>query len=752
MIMQLLEADFAQIEHINQIIHNNSKHYSWDCFDTKYLIKEYDNLLSKLYTSTSTINSKRIGTYNKSNPGQSKLTKNVVDVRYNSFIVNITKLDNGYRYEFEIRNSLWDGGYKVTKSKNNSSDEDEYYAEENVIVSRNKNNENSVIFTITGEDSDRARICFRMNMNGNGRNIQTTTLIIHNPREYTHQFDKTVCEEGYIKTENGKPVAGVTVSITPVNSTGTPITKGIEPKTAVTDKNGRFVMCYSKVDVPGDYYVLMKVEDGAYDTSTASQIIHIRKVQKQSILIDWGDETQYQNVYKGSIKTYTIKVGVKNEYGIHDTEADEKLKGLNIDVTWIGIGDKRHTQTCTVQKITENGASYYAIKPTCSYRKYYENQSRLEINVPLFNNYGGISKQRIVRHAWYIAENFNQITSECENVNGADWIFLKPITYNRTKTITITREITIAGMMGKTHCQIDGNNNPIFKINNQYAETDNYMRVNLLGLKLYNAECAINSETGCRLLVDRCYFTNNKHTSQHHRGCSIFMPVTDKTVAQNRLWKTEVRHSYFHNNRGNEIQSIGNTYIHHSLFTTDAKEYLQQPEVKVVAVRAGTVSYRNNKSHIRIPFTSLKDSLHSNHCYAKALAYVDKTAKFNGAGPSQLRRDNSLPLFGNPYNNEAYTYACYYYPHDVHDYIVCSPVRGKERRATGHASSAKNWVFYDGYDFVRWRWGGWNNKHPWSDNELKVPDNLGIYDEVKGTFIEEYDPRFSNNQSMNSEV
>jgi hypothetical protein len=62
----------------------------------------------------------------------------------------------------------------------------------------------------------------------------------------------------------------------------------------------------------------------------------------------------------------------------------------------------------------------------------------------------------------------------------------------------------------------------------------------------------------------------------------------------------------------------------------------------------------------------------------------------------------TLPLYGE-YDNRAYTYSIYYYPYDnVKTEIVCSPRRGYERKATGHGSSYKNWIYYDGYYFVRW--------------------------------------------------
>ena len=125
---ELLEADFAQIEHVNQIIYNNINHVSWSCFDTQYLIREHKKLLERLYSDAQTVSSLCVGTYDESNPKNSKITKNITNVRYNSFLVSITKLSNGYRYDFEVRNALWDGGYVVTKSKNSSDDADEKFS------------------------------------------------------------------------------------------------------------------------------------------------------------------------------------------------------------------------------------------------------------------------------------------------------------------------------------------------------------------------------------------------------------------------------------------------------------------------------------------------------------------------------------------------------------------------------------------------------------------------------------------------
>ena len=539
--MRLLEADFAQIEHINQIIHNNMNHDSWSCFDTHLLLKARGEILKKMYTSQANITAHMFGEYNSSNPKMSRITGDFKNVRYDSFIVNITKLTNGFQYKFEVRNALWDGTYKVTKSKNDSSEEDESFEKSKVVISRDNSNANTVIFTISGEDSDRVRICFHMNMSGEGRNIEVTSLKIDNPKEYKHQYDQEVCEEGKITDENGNLVSGVDVSIEPVDSAGRPISKGIEPRTVKDIVNGKFKMCYSAVDTPGDYYVLMKVTGGSsYVGAEATQLIHIQKVQKQSISIEWGDNNQYKNVWKGGIKKYEIPLGITNEFGLHDKTLDYKLENLTFTVTTIKLGDKRESQTCKVEK---NNNGVYVIRPTCSYRGYYEDTSYLEVEVPISAGFGNKTTQHIVYHEWFVAQDYAKLKSEISNINGVDWIFLSPKQYQSNGAIDIERPITIAGMEGNRHCEINGMNSTYggFIIKNSRADTDNYMQVNIVGISFEQCKTAIYAETGCLLYIDRCYFHANTNSKENHRGCSINMKINDETLKKNNLWKTEIK-------------------------------------------------------------------------------------------------------------------------------------------------------------------------------------------------------------------
>lgn len=737
--MEFLEEDFAQIEHLNQIIYNNLTHESWDCFDTALLLEQ-----QKIFGKT-------WGTYDAQNPKNSKITQNVKDIRYNGMIVNIEILSDGYIYTFDVRNALWDGTYKITHSKNNNVEEDVPFADDEIIIKKGDTS-NKLEVRLSGEYKDRMRICFHMNMSGDGRNINETdtSIYLENPVEYTHQYDETVTEKGYVYfSKNKKPCSGANISITPCDSQGLPINKGIPQKSGIiTGKNGSFAMPYGEVDSPGHYYVILKASYTKLGvTASTQQIVHIQKVQKNTRSIEWGDASNYKGIIKGRIHTYKIQCITKNEFGIHDVKLDKKLEGTYVNVSFIRATGSSTTYTCPIEKDTDGT---YCIKPRINYRQYYEDYSHLNISIPASDGFPAYISQHKITHDWFVAENIDDVISELRKTDsigeiGTDWIFLKPGTYSVTKPITLKRQITFAGLKGENPVTFTGNyKTSIISIENNTAASDYYMNVNLIGIKFMEAVAAIRLETGCDLLIDKCFFTHNTNAKGNYKGCSIFMPVDDKSIKNHDLWKVEIRNSTFYDNKGNEIQSIGKTYIHNNLFKTDHYSYLQQPEVKVVNVRAGAVKYEYNKSYINIGSKPMP----TNHSFAKALTFIEKGATFNGKGPSQLGKDMSLPLYGHPYYNQAYTYAIYYYPYDdVRTKIVCSPRRGYERQATGHASRFKRWVYYDGYNFVRWNNGRnkGNTHDPWTKKELELPKNQGIYDLTNDVFEKGYDPRMSQN-------
>lgn len=789
--MEYLENNFAQIEHVNQIIANNIDHASWDCFDTVELLKQFPQL----------------GHYDSDNPENSYLQlptdltnyrgKTVLshsNIRYNSFIVTIQKFwaknekdvtEQWYRYIFEVRNSLWDGIYVIKKSYKDSDGKYQYIDENDIVVYVGEDNETSVetgnvvVMEIRGDDRNRTRICFHMTMAGAKRSILETSmqLILTTEDEYSHQYDTTNYEKGTVSLNNGKKPSNITVTLKPCDEGGREISHtsavgAYIPEQKISQVSDEFDMPYGPTSVPGDYYCLMEATSNKNNIkSSVQKIIHVKKVQKERIILDWED-IEWTDVWKGCVYKYRIPFSLENEFGA-ESENKSKLIGIPVTVTSIHMGGKRTPYGSTIAY--DSKTKEYYVEATISYRGYYDNISYIEVEVSSEYGLGRLMGKKIIQHPWFIASSYKDIvgqlylvnsdgkyvnesgtllgegtTSPVPNEYGTDWIFVENKTYNVSKTLLLNRNITIASVKGTGRSVFEGNDNNIIKCVGQgsdNASSTNMLKVNLVGLTFRNAECAVYSGAGTRLLVERCYFYNNKNPDQHHKGCSIFLPDTDYSVKHNELWKTEVRSSYFYNNKGNEIQSVGTTRIMGCLFKTDSASYLQQPEVKVVSVRSGKVTYVDNKSYIN---TGSKP-MPSNHSYAKALAYVERGATFNGKGPSQLGGDMTLPLFGEPYNNQAYTYAIYYYPYsNIKTEIVCNPYEGYERRATGHGSSFKNWIYYDGYHFYRWNNGRvkGNTYDPWTKEELSVPENLGIYDTVKEKFINDYDPRFSGAKSM----
>ncbi|RAP45811.1 MAG: hypothetical protein BZ134_00365 [Methanosphaera sp. SHI1033] len=720
----LLEADFAQIEHINQIIHNNIIHDSWECFDTALLLEQHP----------------QYGVYNSTNPRSSKITKNVTDVRYNSFLVNIDTISyadyKAYMYTFEVRNVLWDGAYKITRSKNNNNDPD--ITHKGVVQVTKGTDDNTINIYVEGEGCEDIRVCFHMSQAGTGRNISTSSIIIQNDDLYEEQYDKSFNHTGKVVDALGKPLSNVELTLSACTSEGLDTEGGIPSCVGkMSDKNGNYTLTYGATDRPSLYYAKITAKQGLFEVS---KVIQVNKIQENKRGVIWGDEKQYNGVWKGSIKEFKIQIAVYNKYNIHDPDLDKQLIGSRVNVTMINPHTKEQvSQTCTIQ---QDGY----INPRVNYRRYYEDKSILRVSLEANTAFGTVISEREVTHEYAKATSWVNLNTMISSDDGPDWVMVPASTISPNEdiqTITIARDITICGTKGTNACKIDGLDkyNP-FVVSNSSPATDNRIKFRLIGVSIYNCTPAILVNEGSALYIDKCVFRGNSHPAHHHKGCCIYTRNTDFTNKQHNLFQTHVTNSTFYNNVGNEIQSIGESHLDHNLFRTDNSKYLMQPEPKVVSVVAGEVTYKYNKSHIKITDKEMT----SNHSYAKALAYVYRGAKFNGRGPNQLYGDMTLPLYDDPWYNQAYTYAIYYYPY-LHrpTKIVCSPRKGFERKSTGHGSSSKRWIFYDGYYFIRREQGKGNKNDPWTSTELAIPVNTGIYDSYYDEFTQkEYDPRLSS--------
>lgn len=727
----IVEQDFAQIEHINQIIYDNLHFDGWECFDTSLLLAEYPEY----------------GVYDEETPSNSRITSNVVDVRYNSLIVNISIEDDHYLYSFEVRNALWNGEYKITHSKTDNSNDDVLFTENTVDIN-SPDDTNILEVRVYDDDRDDIRVCFHMQMDGEGRTILESSLSISNDDVYEDQYDESVKHSGYVYDETGQGASNVTVYMQPCDQHGLILEEGVPSESTITDSSGCFTLPYGAVSTPGVYYVLLTAERNSL---TATKIVEVDKVQNNRISHLWGVESEY-SVYKGSIKEYALQFVVLDKYGQQSSSTTE-LKGIPVNVTMTKVTGGTETQTCNID------SSGY-IHPVVSYRGYYEETSTLQVNVPSTDLFPDTyTSKRTVKHPWYIADtykdsssNVNDIVTVVDDDYGTDWIMLRPQTYKVTETLGIDRDLTLCGMTGENRVLLDGNNNTIIDITDEDACSEGVIKVNFYGLAFMNANCAIKISDGSDVTVDKCYFHGNDYNNTHN-GVSIHQVSTDSTRKNSSLYKLLIQNSTFYNNVGNEILSIGTTQIYNNLFRTgnrnmddtenDGYKYLKQPEPKVVAIPSGEVTYKYNKSFINAGTHVFS----TNNTISKALCRVWNDGLFNGKGPSVLHENDTLPLWD--YGNEAFTYAIYYYPNDKYkSELVCSPAKGNERRATGHRAEGVQWTFWDGYYFVRWNkgknLGNTSAVEKWSNSELEVPGNQGVYNEDERYFPDKsYDPRVS---------
>ena len=759
--IDLWEQKPAQIEEINQCIYNHRSHSSWYYFDTMYIVKQ----------------APQFGFYDGFKPGNSYLfqghtensnaSKQLLDIRYDFIYMDITQDQQAgtVTYDMQIRNTLWDGKYIITKSQTNEP----LSEKPKVTLSSNKR---KLTIVCSGKDRFAIRVALHLSQQGTG--VQTTPCAILNQTEFTEQFDEKETHMGMlINTETLKGINNATVTLRPCNEFGEIIDNGLPVRTAKTQGNliyegeplfgldptnekrnivishrergaGLFKIEYGKVAKPGVYYALLTATFTAGSTVySTSQLVKINKVQEKRRMIDFGDEKQYESqAYKGSIAEFTIQVKGINQYELYDTNLKESIAYQPATIT-ITSEDKKQTQYTAITD--KDGYLHVEI----DFRGYYYETSKMEVLLHRNDIFSSESATHIIKHPWFKASTYAAIREECARENGADYILVTPGVHEKTgqESIYIKRNQTIAGINSEVEwATLDGKSSNIITVKKGKG-SDNYTRATLVGLKFTDGNNAIYMQKYTHLVVKRCYFTNNKFPAAHYSGTCICNNSDEQSRRNRKQYMTVVMDSYFYNNQGNCIRSLGTTYLQNNLFKTDAWDKLKQPQPKVIYVESGDTHYRGNTSYINLG----NKPKPSNHSFAKSLVYVEKHGTFNGKNPYQLHGDDTLPLAD--YDNKAYTYLIYYNPNvDINQEVICSPKKGREQLSTGHGAYPDKWIYSDGYYFETYDEGQHtgNTTNPWS-KELLIPVSGGVYNEKTNSFLTGYTPireEFKQNEQL----
>ena len=759
------EQEPAQIEEINQCIYNHRFHKSWYYFDTYYIVKQ----------------APQFGHFDEENPEKSYLfqgkdnnnnaVKKLLDIRYDFLYMDITQdtTKETVTYDIEVRNSLWDGKLVIYKSQTTTP------LSTTPTIKRYKEDDKKITITCKGPDRFAIRIAFHISQVDQDNSSEIEIL---NQAEYTEQYDESFTHMGMlINTTTMKGVNSGTITLQPCNELGEVINTGIPTSKAEISKvvttytgppldgpspneydhtvlidnhekgSGLYTLNYGPVKKPGTYYGLLTATYSPANNKIykATQIIKINKIQEKRREIDWDDEKQYENVFRGSIAEFRVKIKGINQYDQYDTNLSKSLDGLpvTISVTRENKEQEQYTariSTITTDKGTKNEKTEAYVIFTVNYREYYNDTSLIEIILHPTDCYPRESAKHIIKHSWYIAKSYEEIRAECERKRGSDYILVEPGIHEKTgeQPIAIFRNQTIAGI--KSNIQwptLDGKNGMILRVEKGKG-SDNYTIARIIGLKFVDGYNAIYMKRYTNVIVDRCYFTNNKNPALHYSGTCVNNESSEEARQNRKFFITTIKNSYFYNNQGNCIRSLGTTLIYNNLFKTDSWDKLKQPQPKVVYVESGDTHYIRNRSYINVGDKPKP----TNHSFAKALTYVEKNGTFNRKGPHELHKDDSLPLYDEKYSNQAYTYAIYYNPElDIDTEVVCSPKQTREFTSTGHGAYPKKWIYSDGYQFNKYNNGeNLGNQTKWTPEALTIPVNMGIYDLETHTFEEGYNP------------
>lgn len=710
---------FLQIEEINQVIYNYTKHG---------------------FTSTSCIYTSKIKKYLKDYTDSTKFIHAFHYLRYNFILVSLDFINGKCKWTFEVRNRLWTGKWYL-------QNEDGTPYTGNYIGTTDNPSGNTIV--VTGKNLQNFRICFKLSTNDLEREISSSHIVFSGKYEYTHQYDESKNEIAtLINADTKKPVSGAVVKFIPVTSSQGNIlnnnyTNYLQPNTAISKGNGKYSVKYSSVPTVGDYYG--RLEAYIDDTLVAHTNVIVHKIQNYKRVITFDENIL--KMYKGEIKTFKGHITAENMYGYTNSNKVAQKFVVNIYHTYI-VKDNplksqevstSHTEVISTQT-DKNGNFSFEINS----RGNYIETSNIKISLPKTANFPAVTtKTYTLHHVWFYANDWNELKSECEREKGADAIILYNKQYQRTRihqTINIHRSSShrqyIFGKKGSGWATLNNNNyGTCFKItSNNSDESNTYNELIIKGIQITDAECVVKQSKNTLFNAVSCVFRYNRNVKTNYQGGVVYQ------AHKNCI--TDISHSFFENNYGNCIIGRGIVKLDHNLFKITQVKYTYQPQPFVLKQYSGRGTLTYNQFYINTSLSWTKEgkpivsAFNKNRSYAKIAVEVGKTAIVNGKQSSQLHKNNSFNYFDPPYSNRGYIFSAYWYPYDhVHAYIVASSKTSRINKATGHATWDVDWAYPDGYYLVRESWKNYNTYNPFVtfkngikhvSSKIIVPDAGGV--------------------------
>lgn len=711
---------FLQLEEINQVIYNYTKYG---------------------FTRTSQISTDVIKEeFPSTMDGRGVIGIGFDNIRYNFTLITMRKSGKIYTWTFKVVNTLWTGGWQLLNLDGTQ------YTGEYTSLTTNKGGDTLIL---EGENLHSFILNLTMSNDTLGRQIATNTYQFVGNYEYSHQFSSNITEYATLQeTKTKKLYSNATVKFVPLTSTGKVVTSTdgsyLKPYTAINKGNGKYGITYSATKSGGTYYGRLEAYIGGI--IVAQQTVKVTKIQKyEPVVIPKVKEPEKQLDYdlntlwinKGAKRTFKMKLHAENIYG-HSIKPNEKIV-VNIYHTY----DVAHNDPFVSPKIQKMKTEVHSVLADndgtfefkLSARDCYVDKSYFVISLAKSASFNGWTSERIpLNHYVKTAVNYADLKTECEKEDGADLIVLENKDYtasNDHKEIKINRTSTdkqyIVGRKGSGWSTINENGYGI--LFNVGESKKLYMR----GVKVINSDCAIFQNEKSFVELVSCAFVGNKFVRTKYIGGVVY---------QDKISSLQVNSCFFENNYGNCIKGLGYVIIENSLFKVTDDKYVVQPEPFVLEQYEGEAVLKNNQIYVNTSLTWDSKGkpkvvmANKNRSYAKISIWCGKTATINGKSRNQMNTHNTLNFFDAPYNNKAYIFSAYWYPHGINAFIVASSTNKNINRATGHAVQGTNFAWRDGYYLVRESSKDYNTYNPFVkfvngqkivSHEITVPSSGGVW-------------------------
>lgn len=283
-----------------------------------------------------------------------------------------------------------------------------------------------------------------------------------------------------------------------------------------------------------------------------------------------------------------------------------------------------------------------------------------------------------------------------------------------TEIIELSNNISMLSRINVNHDLIIYGNEHEIDLNECGFNIINSSTFKVENVSFYNGDTSIIQALTTKVELTKCTFTNCKSTNYNNLGSVIYCDVNLESLSDENDFTSNLLSCEFYNNHNCIFHGGQLTLDNCKLYNQD-KEYVDIHNSALIYQTDGNATITNGIFDIDYD-ANYFCSNEINIGFAQSLIKAGTTAVINGMLGSNLNKDNNLPFFENPYNNQSHIFAKYYYS-QISDCVYISPIAGNEDKSVCYSISGVDWVYKSNAQVTRASWNTQNNirKFDWDD-------------------------------------